>query len=160
MKPTRAELKQRMQAFGQTCRRSGLRVTPQRTEIFRVLAATHEHPDAETVHRRIRKRMPNVSLDTVYRTLHRLEEEGLVSRVGLTSDRSRFDGNAKPHHHFVCKTCGLVKDFLSKRLDRFRAPREVRSWGDVHSSHIEVRGVCSKCLAKSRRRRKSKRETG
>ena len=136
-----------MQAFAETCRRGGLKITPQRTEIFRELASTDEHPDAETIHRRICERMPNVSLDTIYRTLYRLEEEGLVSRLQAVSGRVRFDANVERHHHFLCTQCGLVRDFQSSDLDACRIPSEVQAWGEVRTCNMEVRGVCSECLS-------------
>ena len=142
------EIARRMEAFAETCRERGLRVTPQRMEIFRELASTDEHPDAETVHRRIRERMPTVALDTVYRTLNRLEEEGLISRVQALSERVRFDANMERHHHFICLACGLIRDFTSEELDAYEAPAEVRGWGEIRSRHMEVRGVCRDCLGK------------
>ena len=148
MAPSPDEVERRMEAFAQTCRDRGIKVTPQRTEIFREVAGTDEHPDAETVHRRICRRMPNVALDTIYRTLYRLEEEGLISRVQVLSDRVRFDANTRRHHHFICTECGLVRDFYSEQLDTYEAPREVHTWGEIRSRHMEIRGVCSNCLGK------------
>jgi len=149
---TAADVDRRMGAFVATCRQRALKATHQRLEIFRELARTEEHPDAETIYRRVRKRIPTVSLDTVYRTLSRLEQEGLVSRVEILSERVRFDANTDHHHHFICTTCGLVRDFYSRALDGFKAPEKVRSWGKVFSRHVELRGVCSKCAGRKRRR--------
>jgi len=142
------EIESRMHAFIETCRSSGIKITPQRTEIFREAASTDEHPDAETIHRRILKRMPHVSLDTVYRTLHRLEKEGLIQRLHGYSERARFDANTERHLHFVCTKCDRIKDFDCKELHRFQVPDEVLSWGEVCSCHLEVRGVCSECLGR------------
>jgi len=141
-----------MRRFMETCRRAGLKATHQRREIFRQVARTTEHPDAETIYRRAKKRIPTISLDTVYRALHCLEEVGLLSRVEVLGERARFDADTRPHHHFICTTCGLVRDFYSPELDAYEVPKEVRSWGKVHSKHMEVRGVCSECLAGRRRR--------
>jgi len=143
-----AEIESRMRAFTDTCTHRGLKATRQRIDIFREIARTQEHPDAETIHRRVRKRIPAVSLDTVYRTLCRLEQEGLLSRVEILNERARFDANTAPHHHFICTNCGLIRDFYSPELDNFEPPDEVRSWGSVFSTHIELRGICSRCLSK------------
>jgi len=142
------EMEGRMEAFMDACRRSGMKATHQRIEIFREIARTEEHPDAETIYRRVRQRIPTISLDTIYRTLYRLEAEGLISRVEVLSDRARFDANTDRHHHFVCTRCGLVRDFYSRDLDDYRAPSEVRKWGDISTTHMELRGVCATCLAK------------
>jgi len=146
------QVQQRMDAFMQMCRRSGIRATHQRREVFREVARTDEHPDVETVYRRVRKRMPTVSLDTVYRTLSLLEEKGLVSRVDSLSGRARFDANADSHHHFICTRCGKVLDFDGEQLNDLRLPEDVRSWGDVRSVHVQVRGLCRDCLEKAKRK--------
>jgi Fur family transcriptional regulator, peroxide stress response regulator len=120
-------------------------VTHQRLEILRELIATQEHPDAETIHRRVRQRLPTISLDTVYRTLRTLEEMGAISRVGSMQDRARFDAVTDRHHHFVCRGCGAISDFYSDELDRFPVPREVAEMGSVDWVYVELRGLCRQC---------------
>ena len=75
------------------------------------MARSSSHPCAEAVFEEVRTSLPNVSLDTVYRTLASLEEMGLLMRVGLTS-KARFDGDLRPHCHFVCTKCGEVYDIF------------------------------------------------
>ena len=142
------EVERRMQGFKDACARAGVKITPQRVEVFREVARTAEHPDAETVARRVRERMSNVSLDTVYRTLGLLEELGLVAKVDVLCDRARFDANRERHHHFVCTACGLVRDFVHPEWDRCAVPEEVKALGKVRSMHVQLRGVCAKCGAK------------
>ena len=148
--PDTTEFERRMEAFRDTFERRGLRITPQRTEVFREVARADGHPDADAVLKRVRRRLPNVSLDTVYRILYRLEDEGLISRVPISSDRLRFDGNADHHHHFVCAECGMIRDFTSEDVDALGVPDEVRGWGRIDTRHMQIRGVCRDCLRKSR----------
>jgi Fur family peroxide stress response transcriptional regulator len=143
----KAELARRIDEAAETLRRRGLRVTHQRMEIFRELAATDEHPDAETVYQRVSERVPAVSRDTVYRTLATLEEHGLVSRAEILGGPSRYDADTEHHHHFVCTECGAVRDFRSPALDDLPIPRSAKAIGQVASAHVQVRGVCSDCLA-------------
>lgn len=151
----------RMAEFVAACRRAGLRLTRQRTEIYRELARTEEHPDAETIHRRVRRRIPGVSCDTVYRTLRTLEDTGVVARVGARLDRARFDANMGQHHHFVCTRCGLIRDFDSAAFDQLRAPADVGRFGSPESVHVEVRGLCAACGRRAARpRRQSARSAG
>jgi len=121
-------------------------------EICRELARMHEHPDAETVCRRVRRRLPGLSLDTVYRTLKTLEAEGVIRRVGSGGDRVRFDANLERHHHFICSRCGAVHDFPCKAFDRLTAPRNVKAIGVAHTVNVEVRGLCAACAAAERQR--------
>ena len=141
-------LKNRIDNFAETCRRHGIKATHQRMEIFRELAGTGEHPDADTIYRRVKKRIPAISLDTVYRTLRLLEEIGIISRVGFVEERTRFDANTDHHYHFVCTECGLVRDFYSTALDEFRPPAEASELGEVDEMYLEVRGICRKCTEK------------
>ena len=152
MPSEREALGERMRVFREACKRAGVKMTPQRMEVFRELACTEEHPDVETISTRVRRRMPNVSLDTVYRTLSLFEEMGLIRKVEILCDRARYDANTDLHHHFVCMVCGAVHDFYSQEADTFTAPDNVLSLGDVESSHIQVRGVCSECKAKVNRK--------
>jgi len=134
------------EAFAEVCRRHGMKVTPQRVEIYRELAASKEHLDAEEVYRRVRRRLPNVSLDTVYRTLNRLEEEGVIGRMEGPGGVMRFDPDTGQHHHWMCVRCGAIKDFSCKEEDEPKPPQEVLTWGKILSWQMLVRGVCSDCL--------------
>jgi len=146
MAKSKTEIDRRVQAFIQTCRRQGLKVTHQRMEIFRELAASAEHPDAETVYQRVSERVPSISRDTVYRTLATLETEGLVRKVEPLFDRARYDANLDHHHHFVCTECGLVRDFYSQALDDLPIPRSVEALGEIACAQVQVRGTCSACV--------------
>ncbi|MBU0508956.1 transcriptional repressor [bacterium] len=141
-------IEERLQKFQEACRARGLKITPQRLEIFRELASTKEHPSAEDIFERIRVRMPTVSLDTVYRTLSTLNETGIVSRVEVLDDRCRFDANTERHHHFVCVRCKRVVDFEWPGFDHLQIPEELRGVGVIHQPHAELRGVCHACLRK------------
>lgn len=134
-----------MEAFFEACREKGVKLTHQRIEIYRELASTEEHPDAITLHGRIRKHIPTISLDTVYRNLGLLEEHGLIAIVGMSHERLRFDANLDPHHHFSCLKCGMMRDFYSRQTLRPTWPEESRAFGEPVSLHLEVRGICTKC---------------
>src|SRR5690242_6170060 len=108
----------RLQAFQAAVKGAGVKLTHQRLEIFRELAKTEDHPEAETIFEAVRVRVPTVSLDTVYRTLWMLRDLGLVKTLGPNgSDVVRFDVNLERHHHYVCMRCGSVRDFESKELN-------------------------------------------
>jgi Fur family peroxide stress response transcriptional regulator len=144
------EFEKRVKGFPEVCRRYGVKATHQRSEIYRELAATKEHPDAETIYTRVRKRIPAISLDTVYRTLRLLEKKGLISRVGSLGEKTRFDANTDRHHHFVCTECGFMGDIYNEEWNAFRAPSDVRVMGTVNSIHVELRGLCKACQRKRR----------
>ena len=148
MKVARQEIERRMARFNEACRKSGAKLTHQRMEIFREVAQTGDHPDAEEVFQGVRERMPSVSLDTVYRTLWWLKELGLITTLGSSRERTRFDANLRRHHHFVCIQCGLTRDFYSDKLDKLTLPESLQSIGQVETTHVEVKGVCLECASK------------
>ena len=139
------ELQHRVDTFLGRCRTLGIRTTHQRTEIYRELARTQEHPDADALYHRLRQRIPSLSLDTVYRNLRMLEARGIVCRVGTVGGRARFDADYRPHHHFVCRNCGRVMDLAGPELDALPSPRALVGKCTVESVHVELRGVCLDC---------------
>ncbi len=148
---SRDQTAKRVAAFQAVCRIHGVKATHQRMEILRELAGTEEHPDVETIYERVRRRIPAISLDTVYRTLRLLEEKGVIRRVGSIKDRTRFDANTERHHHFVCAQCGMIGDFTSDVLDRFPVPREAAQMGSVDGVYVELRGRCRKCQMEAKK---------
>lgn len=138
---------QRLERLKAAAGEAGVKLTHQRLEIFRELAATTDHPDVDSVFRAVQRRVPTVSIDTVYRTLRMLHDLGLVKTLGPDRWGVRFDANLERHHHYVCVRCGLVRDFESADLNALRVPDAVKELGSIADAHVEVRGVCAGCLA-------------
>lgn len=141
--PPPINMEQRLANLAEACRSTGMRVTHQRLEIFREVAKTSEHPDADTIFQRVRERLPTVSHDTVYRTLASLEEMGLISRVDPARGGARYDANCDKHHHFLCTKCGAISDIYLQYEPSL--PEGIENLGDVESLHLQVRGVCRNC---------------
>jgi Fur family transcriptional regulator, peroxide stress response regulator len=142
------EVERRVAQLSQGIRDAGLRLTHQRLEILRVVAADETHPDVETVYEAVRARVPTISLDTVYRTLATLTERGLVTRISFTPGPARYDANPHRHHHFVCTCCGLVRDVEDDELDGIRPTGEVTRIGRPDAVTVQFRGVCRECQKK------------
>jgi Fur family peroxide stress response transcriptional regulator len=151
MSVSREEVQRRLEHFRDVCRRAGMKLTHQRTEIFREVAGTDDHPDAQTIYERVRERVPAMSLDTVYRNLWLLNDLGLIATLGPPRERARFDANMTSHHHFVCSRCGVASDFYSQEFDELRPPAEVESMGSVEATHVELRGLCLRCKKKGKK---------
>jgi Fur family peroxide stress response transcriptional regulator len=143
-----SEVERRLERFKAAAKDAGVKLTHQRLEVFRELASSREHPDAEDLLRGVQARMPTVSLDTIYRTLWMLNNLGLISTLGPRRDSVRFDANVTPHHHYVCVSCGLVRDFESAALSELPIPSRVEGLGSVVTSQVEVRGICDDCAMK------------
>lgn len=132
-------------------RSKGLRMTPQRVEVYREMARNSGHPGAAEVHEAVRRRLPSISLDTVYRTLWKLVELGLLRPLVTTGDCIRFDAVLRTHHHFVCTRCGRTIDFTSSELDDLEVPEAARRLGSVWDAQVEVRGICRRCAEEQRK---------
>jgi Fur family peroxide stress response transcriptional regulator len=144
-----ATVRERLEHFKVAARAAGLKLTHQRLEIFRNVACSLEHPDSETVFRAVRRRMPTVSLDTVYRTLGTLSDLGLITALSPRRAGVRFDANLEEHHHFVCIRCGLTRDIESAAFRAPRIPDAVEAFGRIVATRVEVRGVCGACAGAS-----------
>lgn len=126
----------------------GLKLTPQRTEILRVLMGSHRPLSAQEVFHAVRAAHPNVSLDTVYRNLTMLTGAGLANQVNLQnreSSRFEFQGEGAHHHHMVCLGCGrsfCVPACPTPLLDA--RPAEDPDFRVVGHA-FEVYGYCSGC---------------
>ena len=151
----RQEIERRMKHFEQVFRSEGVKLTHQRMEIFRQVARTGDHPDAEAVYKGVRNRIPTVSLDTVYRALWLLSDLGLITTLGPSHGRTRFDANLSRHHHFVCRQCGLTRDFYSDALDELRLPRSLKAVGRVETTLVEARGICRECGGRAKAKPKT-----
>lgn len=131
--------------FREGLHRAGVKATHQRLEIFREIAGSTEHPDAETIYTGVRTRVPTISLDTVYRTLWLFLDLGLLDTLGPPRERTRFDANMNPHHHFICSRCGATHDFECGEYDQLQIPAAVNRFGRVVKAHVEIRGICLMC---------------
>ena len=90
-------------------KQSGLKVTPQRLSVLRILDR-HTHPTIDELYDEILKESPSVSLATVYKNLNTLKDEGLVVEVNIVNQKARYDIYEYQHIHVVCESCGSVED--------------------------------------------------
>ena len=145
MKKTTSCYKERMATFRQAAKEAGVKLTPQRVEIYRQVLASDNHPSADEIHTRIQRKLPMISLDTVYRTLWLLADLGLINTVNPREESIRFDAKLEEHHHFRCETGGKIIDFESAELTQLPLPPVLADFGQTLSVQIEVRGICIAC---------------
>jgi Fur family peroxide stress response transcriptional regulator len=132
-------------------------VTPQRTLIYTELMTSDDHPTLETIYQRVRRRAPDISFDTVYRTLATFREIGLAQAVDGFGTRMRFDPKCEPHHHFRCVKCQAIVDFTDAEYDALEAPAAIRRRCEVTNVRVTVEGLCGKCKRGSSGKAKGKR---
>jgi Fur family transcriptional regulator, peroxide stress response regulator len=133
-----------------TLRARGLRLTRQRRIILEVVRSTDAHPTAALVYRRVRRRLPRLSLATVYRNLRTLAAEGFLTERADPSG-VRFDGNTAPHDHFTCVSCGRIYDVPPLAGSGARRALSTRTGFEVLDHRIEFYGRCTRCRRRSGR---------
>ena len=150
-----------IEKFEQFCRSHGLSVTHQRLAIFEVLASSREHPSAEQLHKAVQRRIPTLSLATVYKNLEALKAIGAVADVNPLHEQGRYEaalpgtGAGLRHHHLVCVSCKKVRDLHDSELDRLRV-RDAQGF-DVRAVRVQAEGLCPECQARAGRRTEGER---
>src|SRR4029434_9518087 len=110
------------------------RTTRQLEQVFKALQGDHSHPFAYEIYRRAHKKLPRISLATVYRNLHSLVDEGKIRTLLLDEQAARYDPETSDHDHFVCERCGRVIDLFLKRVRRIDLTRLAKD-GYVATTH-------------------------
>lgn len=126
-----------------------VRNTRQRQVILEELRKVKSHPTAEDVYEMVRRRLPRVSLGTVYRNLELLAEAGTIQKIGTAGTRKRFDGNPRPHYHLRCLSCERVSDVEMEPDHRLDRDAEALSGFTVIGHSLEFCGFCPACRKKS-----------
>ena len=145
MKNTNKKLHKSLVHFKNLCQKAGIKCTQQRMIIYSELIQNPTHPDVETVFKKVRSQLVNISLDTVYRTLWLFKDIGLITTIGPSRERTRFEPNLNPHHHFICTKCGSILDFNSEVMDKLDIQDFIKTIGKVGSLQVNIQGICLKC---------------
>lgn len=127
----------------------GIRLTPQRKVILDLLKSTSEHLTAEEIYQNIKQKVQRVSLGTVYNTLHKLKEAGVIQELSYGDMSSRYDGFAMIHYHVTCVECGKVIDFHRNVLKSLEVEASQATGYAVDSHRIEFYGKCPDCQESS-----------
>jgi Fur family transcriptional regulator, peroxide stress response regulator len=124
---------------------TGLRLTPQRQQVYDVLLQRRDHPTAEEVFIRAKKAMPEISHATVYNCLDALVKSGLARQVNVERGATRFCPNMTEHGHFHCSGCGTIYDVnLPHELPCVVVPRGFKPL----RHEVTIHGFCADCARK------------
>ncbi len=125
-----------------------LRMTNQREMILQELKKSKEHLTADELYERVKRKMPRISLATVYRNLEILSEVGLIGKLEVSGRQKRFDYETQDHDHIYCIECHRVDNL---ELDREElgviSPASIGGY-KVTGFRLEFAGLCSECRKK------------
>ena len=128
--------------------RSGdcIRMTKQRQVILDVLERSREHPTADQIYELVRRRMPHISLGTVYRNLEMLSRCGKIRKLHLGGAQMRFDADTERHGHIRCLRCGLIVDLPGGgELPSCDIEMLDKTGFDIMERRVEFVGLCPAC---------------
>ena len=130
--------------FRAVCKAQHWKCTPQRLAVYHYMHGNSRHPSVDDVWTFVRKRIPSITRESVYRILNEFSAAGIVSRMDMI-DNAHYDVNVTPHGHLVCEKCGGVTDFPLDAL-----PKPPRGVPKENIRNIEVRMIwlCPVCAGK------------
>ncbi len=115
----------------------------QREAILEVLRKTDTHPTANWIYEKVREKIPNISLGTVYRNLSGLTADGEILKVEVGDGFEHFDGDISPHLHLYCKRCGKIMDqkLKSDYISRVAKESDFKTDTTIYVAY----GICKNC---------------
>jgi Fur family peroxide stress response transcriptional regulator len=130
-----------------TLKQIGLKVTPQRQAILRLLDENKTHPSADSIYREVLKEYPGLSFATVYNTLSKLAKAGKIHELDIAPNKRRFDPCTTLHYHFYCRVCGKVFDIACDTIPATLDPVDARTihGHKVDTIQLNFKGTCKDC---------------
>lgn len=126
-------------------RSSGVKVTPQRLAVCEIVLSSKEHPTADQIHEKAKKKHPTMSLATVYQTLHLLSQIGLLHELGFNDCISRYDPDTSPHINIVCIKCGKIHDYKAESVGRLWSKIIEELGFEPIGQRIDIYRHCDSC---------------
>jgi len=128
---------------------SPLRMTRQRRLILQELSKPGSHPTADAVYQSVRRKIPNISLGTVYRNLEILTQTGMVKKLHIGPGQKRYERSLKKHYHARCTKCGCVNDIPAEPFGDLKQIAAANSGFEISSAELEFEGLCKQCRDRS-----------
>lgn len=127
-----------------------VRRTSQREIILQELQKSRQHLTADQLFRVVRKKMPRISLATVYRNLELLSETGLIAKLEVSGRQRRFDSEVVGHDHVTCVQCHRVENVLLEGMKEDCPSHGVVDGYTIKGRRLEFFGLCPRCQKKNK----------
>lgn len=122
------------------------RLTRQRQLILDILKNDFSHPSVEKIYEKVKKKLPKISIATVYRNINFLTKMDLAREIVVPNGPSRFDGHLKDHDHFICYSCKNIYNVPKYPLKKEYLPNKDYQIGDFK---LDLFGICATCKDKT-----------
>jgi Fe2+ or Zn2+ uptake regulation protein len=139
--------------FRDLLRSHGLRCTPDRLDLFRILREADRPLTRPALVEALQA--DGIHATTVYRTLEQFMALGWLQPVLLAGETVGYE--LRPpflahHHHFICTHCGTIVDLPAERIDRALEELSQELPGEVERHQVDFYGTCRHCLDAARGR--------
>jgi len=134
-----------METWIQTLRSRRISVTPQRLAVLSVLGGRRDHPHAEQIFREVRRQLPTISFNTVYKTLETLCHHGLLIKINPLHEVARYDIRTENHAHLICRQCHHIVDLAWEPPALDPLPFAVPPGFAVENQSVIFWGQCPRC---------------
>jgi len=131
-------------------RKKGYRATSQRIAICRFALRGRNHPTAQRIYGEVKRVHPTVSLATVYKTLHVLNELHLVQELPFVEGETRFDSCVRPHANLVCRVCGNISDVDDHATQEMVSRIAGKARFTLTGQRLDIYGLCERCGRKTK----------
>ena len=142
--------------FRDLCRQHSLAATHQRRVIYETVMSLHGHPSPELIYDGVRKKIPTISLATVYKNVRTFLDSGMLREVSFHHGSLRVEPNEHEHHHLVCVRCKQITDLAADSLAPVRVKERLPRGFKVTRISVDVLGICAPCAAKESSKQSSK----
>jgi Fur family peroxide stress response transcriptional regulator len=131
--------------FRELCAEHGIAVTHQRQVLYEVMQGMSGHPSPEEVYVWVKKKIPVISLATVYKNIHLFVESGIFRKMSLHHGSVRVEMNSDVHHHMVCSNCKAITDIGEQELGLVSKRTRLPGGFLVERYAVDALGLCPKC---------------
>jgi len=127
------------------------RITPERFEVLEAVIANNSHFDADGLYLQMKTNGSRVSRATVYNTLDKLTESGIISRYRFGERLAKYElmYGGEPHHHVICRVCGKIEEFSDSRVGRLARDAAATMQYELNDAVLHIFGVCPDCTGQN-----------
>ena len=148
-------MEKRIEKIKQKLHSLNFKLTPQREATVQVLLENEEgHLSAEDVYLLIKKKVPDIGLATVYRTLELLSELQITQKLNFGDNVTRYEFRSEEaehhHHHLVCLECGKVEEINEDWLGPIEEKVQKQFDFLIVDHRLIFQGICSECKPKEK----------
>lgn len=141
---------ERLEDFRALCHRHNLAATHQRQIIYETVMSLKGHPSPEAIYERVKRKIPSISLATVYKNIQRFLDSGMLREVSFHHGALRVEPNSRPHHHLVCVRCRAISDLDESEIGPVKLDYRLLRGFQIKRISVDVLGICEECSSKHR----------